>query len=374
MKGKAKAKLSSSHTSSSAGASAVDRSAASKAMPTEEMAQLANVANDPSFAVEFAIGDPFPELIPQDPNDDAHIRLAGVYFTENKRYLLKKAHFSHEDRRVFDVESGQVILASHHEGKNPYEEIDPLGFNESATGEWKSKTTVTSVHGRYPSFKIRPKTLSRHGIQYVDLIGDAEDEVLTVGKMGKTRTKSMRPHFSVGRGKEKGKGSKLVYKIVGDIVGRTMSIENAKGEVIAVMAKTSKAMLKTAVFGSGSESTIDVASGVDCSTILCIIFALGQVGAHFVKDCFANFVQDPIQDAAVESAAGALTGNTVGDAGALGELAEDVGLGDELDGAGDYAEDVLDEMGVGEFAEDIGEGASDFVGEAMSFIFDLFGE
>ena len=227
-------------------------------MPTEEMTQLANVANDPSFAVEFAIGDPFPSLIPQDPNDDAHIRLTGAYFAENKRYLLEKAHFSHEDRRVFDVRSGQVILAAHHEGKNPYEEIDPLGFNESATGEWKSRTTVTSVRdGRYPSFKIRPKTLSRHGVQYVDLIGDAEDEVLTVGKMGKTRTRSMRPHFSVGRGKEKGKGSKMVYKIVGDIMGRTLSFKNARGEVIAVMAKTNKAMLKTAVFGSGSESTID---------------------------------------------------------------------------------------------------------------------
>ena len=76
--------------------------------------------------------------------------------------------------------------------------IIPAGCE--AKGEWKSKTTVTSARGgRYTSFKIRPKTLSRHGIQYVnDLIGDAEDEVLTVGKMGKTRTRGHKMCKSAG--------------------------------------------------------------------------------------------------------------------------------------------------------------------------------
>lgn len=225
-----------------------------RTLPTPEMNKL---ANDPNFVVEFALGDPFPDLVPQDRDDGSQIRLMGTYFSQNKRYLLKKAHFSYEDRRVFDVESGRVVLVSHHEGKNPYEEVDILGYNESTTGEWKSNTTVTSVDGAYPSFKIRPKTLSRHGTQYVDLVGDAEDEVMSVGKMGKTRSKSVRPHFVVGRGKKRGKGGDMAYKIVGDVVGRTLSIENARGELVAVMAKTSKAMLKTAVFGSGSESTID---------------------------------------------------------------------------------------------------------------------
>ena len=70
------------------------------------------VANDPSFAVEFAIGDPFPKLVPQDPNDDSddYVRLRGIYFQEPKRYLLKKARFSAEDKRIFDVDTGLVVM------------------------------------------------------------------------------------------------------------------------------------------------------------------------------------------------------------------------------------------------------------------------
>jgi len=315
---------------------------------------VAKLANDPSAAFEMAVGDPFPELVPQDRDDPASLRLTGVCFDENKRYLFKNAHFSAEDRRLFDVESGAIVLVSHHEGKNPYESIDPLGYNESATGEWKSLTSVSSVSDpRYPSFTVRPKKLSRHGTQYVDLDGDDEDVVLNVAKMSKFKSKSPRPHFVVGRGKEAGKGDKMVYKIEGDLIGRTLRVENARGELVAVMAKTNKALLKTAVFGSGGESTVDVAPGVDCAAILAVLFAVGQVGAHYVKDAFANYVQDPVQDAVVESAMGAATGDALGDAGAVGELAEDVGLGDAL--------------------EDGAEWGMDLAGETIGFFADLFG-
>lgn len=57
-------------------------------------------------------------------------------------------------------------------------------------------------------------------------------------------------------------------------------LRSSKGEVVAQMAKSNKALLQTAVFGSGSESTIDIAPGVDCSTILAIVFGIKQVGAH----------------------------------------------------------------------------------------------
>ena len=53
-------------------------------------------------------------------------------------------------------------------------------------------------------------------------------------------------------------------KIVGDIVGRTLSVENARGEVVAVMAKTGTALLKTAVYGGGSESTVDGTCVIIC--------------------------------------------------------------------------------------------------------------
>lgn len=46
---------------------------------TPEMQQL---VNDPNFVVEFAIGDPMPDLIPQSKDDG--IKLSGVYFDKPK--------------------------------------------------------------------------------------------------------------------------------------------------------------------------------------------------------------------------------------------------------------------------------------------------
>ena len=62
------------------------------------------------------------------------------------------------------------------------------------------------------------------------------------------------------------------------------------------------------MFGSGSESTIDIAPGVDASSILAIVFGLGQVGAHFVKDSLNNYVVDPIKDSLVDTAVEAVPG------------------------------------------------------------------
>ena len=48
---------------------------------TAEMQQL---ANDPNFVVEFAVGAPIPDLIPQ--SKDSGIKINGVYFDKTKRY------------------------------------------------------------------------------------------------------------------------------------------------------------------------------------------------------------------------------------------------------------------------------------------------
>ena len=75
--------------------------------------------------------------------------------------------------RILDVATGQVILVSHHPGKNPYEKLDPLGLGNSGKqhsvmgGEWESATDVSSRHPSMPSFKIRPKPMSAHGRQYI---------------------------------------------------------------------------------------------------------------------------------------------------------------------------------------------------------------
>mmetsp|Transcript_6546 Transcript_6546/g.14273 ORF Transcript_6546/g.14273 Transcript_6546/m.14273 type:complete len:216 (-) Transcript_6546:58-705(-) len=145
--------------------------------------------------------------------------------------------------------------------------------------------------------------------------GDGDNAIImNIGKKSKLSTKSMRPHFEVSKGKD---GSEI-YTITGDMMERTFTIKNTNNDqVIAQIAKTTKAMVQNAVLGSGSESTIDIASGVDCSTILAIVFGLGQVGCHVVKDVANSYVLDPLKDSLVggvvegvpgmESAAGAYT-------------------------------------------------------------------
>lgn len=121
---------------------------------------------------------------------------------------------------------------------------------------------------------------------------------MNIGKKSKLSTQSVRPHFEVGRGKD---GAEE-YTVVGDMMERTFAVKNQRGETVAQVAKTTKALIQTAVLGSGSESTIDVAPGVDCSTVLAIAFGLGQVGKHVVKDMANSYVINPMKDSLVGSA------------------------------------------------------------------------
>ena len=262
-------------------------------------AEMHSLANDPNFVVEFAVGEPFPELVPQQKGSG--IVFSGLYFNQPKRYIMKKAHMSREDVRILDVDNGRVVMVSHHPGKNPYEKMDPLGLGntgkryEKHGGEWESATDVTSRQRGMQSFKIRPKTLSRHGRQYIKRTNN--DTVFNIGKQGKLKTMSLRPHFAVGRGMD----GEVEYTIVADMMGRTFTIRNKNDEVICQVSKTTKALIQTQVFGSGSESTVDIAPGVDCSTILAIVYGIGAVGNHFVADAFNNFVAEPLKDSITDS-------------------------------------------------------------------------
>lgn len=145
---------------------------------------------------------------------------------------------------------------------------------------------------------------------------------------------SIRDNFMIGRGESKD----IEYLIVADMVGRTLTIRNDKDEVVAQVAKTTKAMIKTAALGSGSESTIDIAPGVDVSTILAIVYGIGQVGHHYAKDAFqvrlgksrfalppdlyANFIISRVfQSYVAEPLTESLTGAAIETAG-LGGLAQ----------------------------------------------------
>jgi len=201
-------------------------------------AEMNKLANDPNFVVQFAVGDPIPDLVPQQKGSG--IEMSRVYFDKPKRYIMKKAHMSREDVRILDVDNGRVIMVSHHPGKNPYEKMDPLGLGNAGKryerhgGEWESACDVTCRQRGMQSFKIRPKSLSRHGRQYIKRTNN--DTVMNIGKMGKLKSMSIRPHFVVARGMD----GEVVYTIVADMMGRTFAIRNKDDEIVAQVAKTTK--------------------------------------------------------------------------------------------------------------------------------------
>lgn len=63
-------------------------------------AESSKILIHPNFATTFAAGDPFPGLVKQHRTNG--IRFAGKYCNEPKRYILKSAHMSRNDRRLFD--------------------------------------------------------------------------------------------------------------------------------------------------------------------------------------------------------------------------------------------------------------------------------
>jgi len=129
------------------------------------MSELSKIT-DPNAALEIALGPAFPELVPQERGSGLVLR--GLYSNEPKRFIFKKAHMAEADFRIFDGESGLVVAALHHYGKNPYDKMELLGVNTygNPLGEWESICEISGFHGM-PSLKITPKKLSRHGRQLV---------------------------------------------------------------------------------------------------------------------------------------------------------------------------------------------------------------
>lgn len=70
-------------------------------------AEMNSLVNDPDFVVEFAMGDPTPDLVAQERGSG--ITFSGLYFDKPKRYLMKKAHMSKEDVRIFDTDTGKLV-------------------------------------------------------------------------------------------------------------------------------------------------------------------------------------------------------------------------------------------------------------------------
>lgn len=250
--------------------------------------------NDPNYVLELAVGPPAPNLVPQNPATGP--RMSGHYLQQPGRFILKKAHLSADDFRIFDG-SGRLMAVSHHLGKNPYGELDPLGMMpQQQLGEWNSMMNVSGYHGM-PSFKIRPKGLSRHGRQLIQEYG-GKHTLFNVAKQSRLSTMSIRHNYEVCAGDT----DTAMYSVLCDLAGRTMNIVNEREETAIFVQKSAKTMIMNAALGAGSELLIDVAPGVDWTAAIAVVLGIQQVGAHFVKDAFSSFVVNPLQGAAMDQA------------------------------------------------------------------------
>lgn len=257
--------------------------------------------SDPNYAISLAVGPPFPDLKPQQPGSG--LILSNQCSSQPRRFVFKKAHLSRDDFRIFDGSSGRPVAVLHHFGKNPYEKLDPLSLgnfsdaHQHMLGEWESVCTVTGYNGM-PSLKIRPKGISRHGRQNV-YDGSGQRHLFNIGKESKLKAMALRSNLAV-RGP--GDNKDVLYRVLPDLMGRTLQIVTPNDELVCFVQKSTKALIQEAALGSGSEMMIDVAPGVDWSAMIAVIMAVQQVGAHFVKDALGNFVLDPLKDSAVQAA------------------------------------------------------------------------
>lgn len=262
--------------------------------------KVKEVLSDPMEVAQIAGGGLVRNLVAQRRSEG--IVKDGLYFPETKRYILKKARFGLADFRLFDTDQ-TLVANSHHPGKNPLDSIDPLGVLGtgdvlSPFGEWHSICDVTSYTDGMTGTKIRPKTLSIHGRQLVKKIR-CGSVVMNVAKMPRSKSMSVRQALEICRGESK---DDRVYTVYADLAGRSMSFVNDRNELVAIMAKTTKALILDATLGAGSENSIDIAPGVDCSAIIAAVFGILQTGQHLMKDSLKNFVAGPMKAAAVDEA------------------------------------------------------------------------
>lgn len=95
----------------------------SRSLPTPAavaMAELARLQNDPNYVFEFALGPPSATLVDQTgAPPELNLNIQNRVSSEVTRYVMKSAHLSLDDLRMFDVSTGKLAMVSHHPGKNP---------------------------------------------------------------------------------------------------------------------------------------------------------------------------------------------------------------------------------------------------------------
>ncbi|KAL2607481.1 hypothetical protein R1flu_026054 [Riccia fluitans] len=242
--------------------------------------------HDVEFKVEFELIPPSEELVPVELKVKALV-LGDQRSTEVKSFIWKKVDrlkvgdVNEEDTsRVFCGETGKLLLCFHHAGKNPYgqgssgsEKVDVGGTIRYATGyngmisfslekdlfSYERRNFIKDPSGNKTYFNVT-------NVDDFAVIFQGETQEILLGTF-------VAPEF--------------VRKWHG------LAVVNKMREILASVKKSPHPLLRNIDFGDGPEFQIDVAPGVDWTTVLAIIGGFG----HEFEDQGCNLFKDAVLDA-----------------------------------------------------------------------------
>ncbi|KAL3675184.1 hypothetical protein R1sor_025132 [Riccia sorocarpa] len=222
--------------------------------------------HDVAFHVERELIPASEELVPVELDVKALV-LGDQRSTRTKSFIWKKVDklkvgdVEEEDAsRVFCGETGELILCFHHAGKNPYGQ----GDSEQAI---EGKIRYATGYNGMISFYVEKDLF---GPVLTNFVRDLD------GKKTYFNVTNVDDFAVVFEGDKQ--ETTLALFTAPEFVREThgMTIVNIRKEILASIKKSPRLLLKNISFGDGPEYQIDVAPGVDWTTVLAIVGGFGQ--------------------------------------------------------------------------------------------------
>ncbi|KAL2607480.1 hypothetical protein R1flu_026053 [Riccia fluitans] len=221
--------------------------------------------HDVEFKVEFDLIPPSKELVPVELKEEALV-LGNQHSREVKSFIWKKVDrlkvgdVNEEDTsRVFCGETGKLLLCFHHAGKNPYGQ----GSSQQVEGRIRYATGYNGMI----SFSVEKDVFSGASRNFVR---DAEGQK---AYFNVTNVDEFAVVFE-GEMQDNSLGSFSAPEFLREYHG--MAIVSVQREILASVKRCPRPLLKNISFGDGPEFQIDVAPGVDWTTVLAIVGGFGQ--------------------------------------------------------------------------------------------------